>query len=110
MKIQAVLLLIDAILVNLAYLLSFLIKFGTTIPEPNFTPFKKTFVFLTAIHILSLALFNTYKARFKSSWDLFKGIFLGLALGTVLCIVFVYVFRIYWGAFPSSVFVLSFLY
>jgi lipopolysaccharide/colanic/teichoic acid biosynthesis glycosyltransferase len=33
---------------------------------------------------------------------------LGLFLGTLLSVAFVYVFRVKWGAFPTSVFVLSF--
>jgi exopolysaccharide biosynthesis polyprenyl glycosylphosphotransferase len=60
------------------------------------------------IHIGVLAFFGVYKNRFKSSWDLFKRIFSGLVLGTLLSVAFVYVFRVKWGAFPTSVFVLSF--
>jgi lipopolysaccharide/colanic/teichoic acid biosynthesis glycosyltransferase len=49
-----------------------------------------------------------YKSRFKSSWDLFKRVFSGLFLGTLLSVAFVYVFRARWGAFPTTVFVISF--
>jgi exopolysaccharide biosynthesis polyprenyl glycosylphosphotransferase len=107
-QLQVLLVLLDAVLVNLAVLLSFLIKFGVVFPEPNFAPFRKSFVFLTLIYISSLSLFRVYKTRFRSSWDLLKRVFLGLSLGTLLSIAFVYVFRIKWGAFPTSVFALSF--
>lgn len=39
---------------------------------------------------------------------MFRRVFIGLFLGTLLGIAFVYVFRVQWGAFPTSVFVLSF--
>ncbi len=109
MQLQVLLILLDAVLVNVAVLLSFFIKFGVAFPEPNFAPFRKSFVFLTLIYISSLSLFRVYKTRFKSSWDLLKRIFLGLSLGTLLSIAFVYAFRIKWGAFPTSIFLLSFL-
>jgi len=108
-QLQVLLILLDAVLVNVAVLLSFFIKFGVAFPEPNFAPFRKSFVFLTLIYISSLSLFRVYKTRFKSSWDLLKRIFLGLSLGTLLSIAFVYAFRIKWGAFPTSIFLLSFL-
>jgi lipopolysaccharide/colanic/teichoic acid biosynthesis glycosyltransferase len=55
-----------------------------------------------------LAVFGVYKSGFKSSWDFFKRVFCGLFLGTLLSIAFVYVFRVKWGAFPTSVFAISF--
>jgi len=108
MKIQFFLFLINLILVNLGYLISFIIRYGLSIPERSFLPYKKSFVFLTLIYLSALFLFRVYKNRFKSSWDLFKRIFLGLLFGTLLSIAFIYVFRIRWGAFPTSVFIISF--
>ena len=105
---KIILFLIDIVLINLGFLLSFLAKYGYALPERNFIPYKKSFVFLTLIYISALSFFRVYKSRFKSSWNLFKRVFLGLFLGTLLSIAFVYVFRIKWGAFPTSVFILSF--
>ena len=96
------------ILINLAFLLSFLYRYGLPFPERVFTPYKSSFVFLTLIYIATLSFFRVYKNRFRSSWDLFKRVFLGLFFGTLLSIAFVYVFRINWGAFPTGIFVLSF--
>jgi lipopolysaccharide/colanic/teichoic acid biosynthesis glycosyltransferase len=56
----------------------------------------------------ALSLFGVYRKRFRSSWDLFRRVFLGLFLSTLLSVAFVYAFRIRWGAFPTSVFILSF--
>ncbi|MHC4617536.1 MAG: sugar transferase [Planctomycetota bacterium] len=66
-------------------------------------------MFLTLIQVSALSAFQVYKTRFRSSWDLFKRAFCGLFLGTLLSVAFVYVFRVKWGAFPTSVFVISFL-
>ena len=107
MKMWMVLLLIDIVLINLAFLLSFLFRYGLPFPERVFTPYKSSFVFLTLIYIAALSYFRVYKSRFRSSWDLFKRVFLGLFFGTLLSIAFVYAFRINWGAFPTGIFVLS---
>ena len=99
----------NAVLINAAFLLSFLVRYGLPFPEFNFLPYKKSFVFLTLVYVSSLSFFRVYKSRFKSSWDLLKRVFLGLFFGTLLNVAFVYVFRAKWGAFPTSVFTISFL-
>jgi lipopolysaccharide/colanic/teichoic acid biosynthesis glycosyltransferase len=58
--------------------------------------------------MLVFAFTEVFKKRFRSSWELFKRVFSGLFLGTLLCVAFVYVFRAKWGAFPTTVFVISF--
>jgi len=98
----------DAVLVNLGFVISFWLRYGLPFPEGNFLPYKNSFVFLTLIYAPALAIFGVYKSRFRSSWDLFKRVFLGLFLGTLLSIAFVYVFRSRWGAFPTTVFAISF--
>ena len=99
----------NAILINLGFLLAFFIRYGIPFPENNFLPYKKSFIVLTLIYLSALSFFRVYRSRFRSSWDLFKRIFEGLFLGTLLSVAFVYVFRIKWGAFPTSVFAISFL-
>jgi len=99
---------LDIILINAGFALAFLVRYGFPFPEANFLPYKDSFVFLTAIYISTLAVFGVYQSRFKSSWELFKRVFSGLFVGTLLGVSFVYVFRIKWGAFPTSVFAVSF--
>jgi lipopolysaccharide/colanic/teichoic acid biosynthesis glycosyltransferase len=105
---QTILLLTNVVIVNLCFLISFSIRYGLPIPERSFLPYKNSFAFLTFIYIISLSLFGVYKNRFSSSWDLLKRIFLGLFLGMLLSVAFVYVFRVKLGAFPTSVFAISF--
>jgi len=102
------LLTLNMVAINIGFLLSFVIRYGLTLPAYNFLPYKKSFIFVTLIYISALSFFKVYKSRFRSSWDLFKRVFLGLLFGTLLSIAFVYVFRINWGAFPTGIFVLSF--
>jgi len=109
MILRFLLVLIDIVLINTAFLLSFLIRYGLPFPEGSFLPYKNSFIFLTLLYISAMASFRVYKSRFKSSWDLFRRVFLGLSIGTLLSVAFVYVFRARWGAFPTSVFILSFL-
>lgn len=108
MLIKLALSLINIILINIAFILSFLIRLGYPLPERNFIAYEKTFLFLTLIYISSLWFFRVYKTRFSSSWDLFRSIFMGLFLGTLLSITFVYIFRTKWGAFPTGVFFIFF--
>ena len=107
MAIEIILFLVDVVFINVGFLLAFLVRYGLPFPEHNFLAFEKSFVFLTVIYVSALSFFRVYKSRFKSSWDLFKRIFLGLFFGTLLSIAFVYVFRAKWGAFPTSIFILS---
>ncbi|MHC4682082.1 MAG: sugar transferase [Planctomycetota bacterium] len=99
--------LVNIFVLNAAFLLSFLIRYGDDIPKYCFSAYKNTFVFLTLIHMLALAFFGVYRSRFRSSWDLFRRVLSGLFFGTLLSVAFVYVFRVRWGAFPTSVFVLA---
>lgn len=108
MVLKAFLIVVDVLVVNLGILISFAIRYGIPFPEYNFSPYAKSFVFLSLIYIVVLSSFGVYKRRFRSSWNLFKRVFLGLACGTLLCIALVYAFRVRWGAFPTSIFGLSF--
>lgn len=108
MVMQMILFLTNIILINFGFFIAFIIRYGLSVPEFSFLPYKNSFMFLTLINLSVLAGFGVYKSRFKSSWDLFKRIFLGLFLGTLLSVAFVYVFREKWGAFPTTVFAISF--
>jgi lipopolysaccharide/colanic/teichoic acid biosynthesis glycosyltransferase len=96
------------ILINAAFLLSFLVRYGLPFPEYNFSAYKKIAVFLTLIYTSTLLFFRVYKSRFKSSLDLFRRVFLGLFFGTLLSTTLVYIFRKNWGSFPTSIFVIFF--
>jgi hypothetical protein len=50
---QPILLIINAVLVNLCFLLSFLFRYGIPFPENNFLPYRKRFAFLFRIRSIS---------------------------------------------------------
>lgn len=108
MYVQICLLLCDLILLNCAFFLSYLIRYGTNIPPSSFQPYRESFVFLTFINALIFCFSGFYKKRFHSLWEVFKRIFIGLFLGMLFSTVFFYVFRVRWSRFPSSIFVISF--
>lgn len=105
---QICLFFVNIFMVNAVFLLSFLIRYGENIPKSCFLSYKSSFIFLTLIYISALSFFRVYKARLRSSWDLFKRVLFGVLFGTLLSITFVYVFRVRFGAFPTSVFIISF--
>lgn len=108
MIIQFILFLIDTLLINAVFLLSFYIRYGLPLPENNFLPFKSNFVFLTFSYMLAFALSRVFRRRFVSHWNVYKNIFLGMFFGTMFGFMLVYIFRLQWAAFPSSVFAISF--
>jgi hypothetical protein len=107
MVLQFLLFIVDASLLNAAFLLSFVIRYGFSIPEINFLPYRDNFPFLTFIYMLALIYTRVFKNRFSSFWQLFRRTFNGLLLGTLFSIALLYVFRIIWSDFPSSIFLIS---
>ena len=105
MLIQLTLVLADVVLINVTFLLAFLLRYGIPVPEYNFSPYKDNFAFLTFLYMLSFIFAKAFKKRYTSFWNLFKSIFISLFLGTLFGIALVYVFRARWASFPSSVFV-----
>lgn len=108
MIVQFLLLLSDILLINAVFLLSYLIRYGLPLPEGNFLPYKDNFAFLTFSYILAFAITRVFKRRFICYWDVCKRIFLGMFFGTMFGFMLVYIFRMKWAAFPSSVFAISF--
>jgi lipopolysaccharide/colanic/teichoic acid biosynthesis glycosyltransferase len=98
----------DSVLVNIAFLLSFAIRYVANIPKSSFSPYAGSFAFMTFIYMLSFLFARVFKNRFRSFFELFGRISSGLFLGTLLAIAFVYVFRTRWSTFPSSIFVICF--
>lgn len=108
MAIHFKLFLVNTLVVNIGFLCAFWLRYGQPFPEQNFLPYKSSILYLTLIYLSTLAFFGVFKSRFKSSWELFRKIFSGLFFGTLLSVAFFYIFRSKWGAFPTTVFVISF--
>jgi len=97
---------INAILVNVGLILTFWLRYGT-IPSRNFAPYKESWVLLTVLYVATLAICGAYRYRFRSSWELFTKVTLGVLCGAIAGILLMYVFREKWGAFPTGIFVVT---
>lgn len=96
----------NSIAVNLGFVMSYLLRYGA-ISVSWFAPYRESWPWLTVLYLASLAVCGVYKHRFRSSWELFRKITLGTLASTVAGLVFMYIFRTKWGAFPSSIFAVS---
>lgn len=108
MIVPFVLLLIDTLLINAIFVLAFVIRYGMPLPESNFQPYKENFAFLTFVYMLTFFFTRVFKNRFFCHWDVVKRILTAMALGTMFGFMLVYIFRLKWATFPSSVFGISF--
>ncbi|MCE5340860.1 MAG: sugar transferase [Planctomycetaceae bacterium] len=78
------------------------------LPEYNFLPFKQNILPIILIYMVSFVLSRFYKKRFTSFWELFKRIFTGMVISTTSGVIFLYLLRYKYLAFPSSIFLISF--
>ncbi|MHC5119365.1 MAG: sugar transferase [Planctomycetota bacterium] len=102
------LLMIDAFILYGTFLLSYLIRYGRDIPPESYAPFQDSRLFLLGILIASLTYAGAFRRRFRSYWLLFQRVTFGLALGTAIGFIFMYLLRDKWARFPSSVFLIKF--
>ena len=98
---------LDLLFINIGFILSFFLRFHSLL-HPSFKIYLEVFVWLSIIYLISLGIVGVYKRRFSNVEEIFKRVFLGLSLATLLSVSFMYAFRTRWGAFPTSIFLLSF--
>ena len=99
---------IDSVLINLVFLLSFVLRYGWPLPENNFGPYRENFLFITFVYMLCFAFFRVFKDRYFCHWEILRRVLVAMGLGTLFGFMLVYLFRLRWAAFPSSVFAISF--
>jgi len=98
---------LDLLFINIGFILSFFLRFHNLL-HPSFRIYLEVFVWLNIIYVFSLGAVGVYQKRYSHIEDIFKKVFLGLSVATLLSISFIYAFRTRWGAFPVSIFLLSF--
>lgn len=96
----------DLALFIISFFVSYGLRYRFDIPSVSFEPFKESFLAIGLIYVLIFALMGVFRKRFSSHGQLIKKVSYGIVLGTLVAFVFVYVFRIKWSSFPSSVFLL----
>lgn len=97
----------DIILIYLSFYLAFSLRFSDFNPL-FFNNYCGPTLLLVLIYIISFALKGTFRLRFKSNFELFTSVFNGVGVGVIVGMSFIFLFRIKWGMFPSSIFFISF--
>lgn len=104
---MALMMAIDAILVNAAVLTSFYIRYGGEPPDRNIKAYLDIFIFLTFIRVICIYAADLYEPALRrySSLDIVWRVGLSSAAGTVLTVLAAFYNRAF--AFPRTIVVLS---
>ena len=96
----------DAVFINVAIILAFLIRFAGKLPAVNFQAYTSLAVFITVIQLIALYIYDLYTPeKTQSSWDIFFAILKAATLGVILIVFLTFFYRFF--SFPRSVFTLS---
>jgi exopolysaccharide biosynthesis polyprenyl glycosylphosphotransferase len=99
---------LDAILANAAYLLGFLIKFGTTIPQVNLTAFLRLSPWIGILSVISLWLVGGYDDGFQWRVEVVYNATLSAFLTGIGGMAIAFLTRDF--AFPRTIFILGFIF
>lgn len=106
---NALIFIIDVALLYGAFLLSYFIRYKGSIPPESIAPFYDSRIILIGIMIACLTYAGAFRRRYRSYWLIFQRIIYGLTLGTAFCFIFMYVMRIKFLTFPSSILLINFV-
>lgn len=102
--------LLDAILVNLGIILSFLLRYQGRLPARNFEAYLIMAPYITIIWIGSLYSFGLYRdSREASGLDLLSRTTQAAIIATIASVLATYLYRARAAAFPSTIFLISWL-
>lgn len=99
-----ILILADCLIINLAILITFLIRFGG-FPAHNFIAYKNMFVFIILIRIACFYYFGLYSRQLSLNLELFYDSIISVISGTVLILAVTFINRSF--AFPRTVTMIS---
>lgn len=98
----------DAVLINIAIIAAFLLRFEGHLPLFNFQAYTSLALFITLIQIVALYVYDLYNVEeVGDSWDITSGIIKAATLGLVLNVFLTFFFRFF--SFPRPVFILAWL-
>jgi lipopolysaccharide/colanic/teichoic acid biosynthesis glycosyltransferase len=102
------LILLDVAVVTAILPLAFYIRSATELVGPRLWEYRHAYLLMAVLHVLLLGLVGTYKRRFRSYWQVFMRLSCGAALAGCLAVVFLYIFRMRWGSFPTGGLLIAF--
>ena len=105
-KSLTVLILYDAILVNIATILAFLVRFSGRIPAVNFGAYLEVALWITIVRVVIFYFVGLYeKDEEVDAFDVFYSVFLAVSIGSVIVVALSFYLRTL--PFPRTVFVIS---
>jgi len=105
-KSLAVLILYDAVLVNIATVLAFLVRFSGRIPAVNFRAYLEVALWITIVRVVIFYFVGLYeKDEEADAFDVFYSVFLAVSIGSVIMVALSFYLRTL--PFPRTVFVIS---
>jgi len=97
---------IDAVLINCAIILSFLLRFSGRLPTFNFQAYTNLALFITLIQLGAFYVYDLYDPeKVQSGWDVFFSVLKAVSLSTLITMSVTFFFRFF--SFPRTVFVIS---
>ncbi|MDO8885925.1 sugar transferase [Candidatus Oleimmundimicrobium sp.] len=97
---------IDAVLINCAIILSFLLRFGGRLPVFNFQAYTNLALFITLIQLGAFYVYDLYDPeKVQSGWDVFFSVLKAVTLSTLIIMSITFFFRFF--SFPRTIFAIS---
>ncbi|WP_458411726.1 sugar transferase [Schinkia sp. CFF1] len=103
---KAIILAVDLILVCLAYILAFYIRYDE-IPQRNWDSFISLMPWILLITLFFLAVYDLYNVSRKGKWDIVRNVLVASTFMMFLTMSFSFLFREF--AFPRTIVLLAFL-
>lgn len=98
--------LFDALLINGAIVLSFLIRYGGKLPRFNFDPYLRMAVWITVIQLVFIYVFGGYdQRRMSDRWNILGTVLQAVTFGLLAVVALTFVLRSF--SFPRLVFVIT---
>jgi len=97
--------LVDLLLINVAYVLAFLIKFDFSLPDFNFTPYMEAMPFITVAALVYLDIYGLLKFYRKTFYDAVISVFFVVFLLGITTVAITYFKQGF--SFPRSVLIIA---
>ncbi len=99
-------LIIDAVLVNVGIIMSFLIRFLGELPAFNFEAYTRLAVAITVMQVVAFYIYDLYNIeKAQAGWDIFYSVLKAVTLGFLLIVFITFFYRFF--SFPRTVLLLS---
>ncbi len=100
---------LDALVVNVAIVAAFYVRFGGTLPAFNFQAYSSLAFYITVILLVALYVYGLYEVqRTPNGWEILSSVSQAATLGVMLVVILT--FFVGFFSFPRTVFVLAWIF